>query len=289
MPGLERVGQQAAEHEAALHALVVLHRVHLDRAAALLGHVHGDVGPLQQQRGVVPVLGRHGDAGAGRDGQGEAVHFDRPLHFEVELVDDFDGALGVVHVGDDQRELVTAQPGHGGAAGGGAQQALGDLAQEAVADGVTERVVHVLEAVDVQQHNGHPAALAQGGSSAGQEEHPVRQTGEHVVRRLVRLGVDLVAQLLDQAGALEAAAGVGDERLEQAEVVLVVVVQLLVAVDGDDGADRRLPVHEGGHQGLVVLAGDGVDRDACRPVRPSCAARPRPWRWPGSRRTLRRG
>ena len=68
-PGLERVRQEAAEHEQALHALVVLHRVDLHRAAALLGQVHGDVGPLQQQGRVVAVLGRHGDAGAGGDGQ----------------------------------------------------------------------------------------------------------------------------------------------------------------------------------------------------------------------------
>ena len=198
-----------------LHALVVLDRVHLHRAAALLGQVHGDVGPLQQQGHVVTVLGRHGDAGAGGDGQGEAVHFDRALHFDVELVHDLDGALGVGHVGDHQGELVAAQPGHRGAAGGGAEQAFGDFAQEAVADGVTERVVHVLEAVDVQQHDGHPAALAQGGSSAGQEEDSVGKTGEHVVGGLVRLGVDLVAQLLDQPGTLEAGAGVGDERLEE--------------------------------------------------------------------------
>ena len=72
---------------------------------------------------------------------------------------------------------------------------------------------------------------------AGQEEHPVGKTGEHVVGRLVRLGVDLVAQLLDQPGTLEAGAGVRDERLEQLEVVLVEAVQLLVAVDRDDGAD----------------------------------------------------
>ena len=159
--GLEGVGQQAAEHEQALHALVVLDRVDLHRAVTLLGQVHGDIRPLQQQGGIVAVLGRHGDAGAGGDGQGQSVHLDRALHFDVELVDDFDGALGVGHVGDHQGELVAAQPGHRGTAGDGAEQALGDFAQEAVADGVTERVVHVLEAVDVQQHNGDPAALAQ--------------------------------------------------------------------------------------------------------------------------------
>ena len=166
---------------------------------------------------------------------------------------------GIGHVRDDEGELVAAEAGHGGAARDGAQQALGDFAQEPVTDGVTERVVHVLEAVDVEQHDGDPAALAQGGGGAGQEEHPVGQTGQHVVGRLVRLGVDLVAQLLDQPGALEAGAGVGDQRLEEAEVVLVEAVQLLVAVEGDDGTDRRVPVHQGCHDGVVVLAGDRVD------------------------------
>ena len=95
-------------------------------------------------------------------------------------------------------------------------------------------------------------------SSAGQEEHPVGQPREHVVGGLVRLGVDLVAQLLDQPGALEAGAGVGDEGLEEAEVVVVEAVQLLVAIDGDDGADRGVAVGQGSDEGLVVLADDRV-------------------------------
>ena len=119
------------------------------------------------------------------------------------------------------------------------QEAFGDLAQEAVADGVTERVVDVLEAVDVEQHDGDARCSRSGRPRPGQEEHPVGKTGQHVVGGLVRLGVDLVAQLLDQPGALEAGAGVGDERLEETEVVLVEAVLLLVAIDGDDGADRR--------------------------------------------------
>ena len=161
-PGLERVRQEATEHEPALHALVVLDRVHLHRAAVLLGHVHGDVGPLQQQGNVVTVLGCHGDAGAGGDGQREAVHFDRTLHLDVELVHNLDGALRIGHVRDDEGELVAAESGHGGAARDGAEEALGDFAQQPVTDGVTECVVDVLEAVDVEQHDRHPAAVAQG-------------------------------------------------------------------------------------------------------------------------------
>ncbi len=64
-PRLERMGQKSAQHEPPAHALVVLHRVQLDGAATFLGEVHGDVGPLEQQGHVVPVLGGHGDPGAG--------------------------------------------------------------------------------------------------------------------------------------------------------------------------------------------------------------------------------
>ena len=209
---------------------------------------------------VVAVLGCHGDACAGGDGQGEAVHLDRTLHLRVELVDDLDRTLGIGDVGDDQGELVAAEPGHGGPAGHGPQQALGDLAQEAVADGVAQRVVDVLEAVDVEQHDRHPAALAHGGGGAGEEQHPVGQTRQHVVGGLVGLAVDFVTQLLDEPGSLEAGAGVGDQRLEQPEVVFVEAVQFLVAIDGHDGADGGVPVHQGRDDRVAVLADD---RDRC--------------------------
>ena len=45
---LESVGQQTAEHQPPLHALVVFNRVQLDGAPALLGEVHGNVCPLEE-------------------------------------------------------------------------------------------------------------------------------------------------------------------------------------------------------------------------------------------------
>ena len=56
--------------------------------------------------------------------------------------------------------------------GDGAQQALGDLAEEAVPDGVPQRVVDVLEAVDVEEHDGHAPALLE----------RVRGTGRNRIR-----------------------------------------------------------------------------------------------------------
>ena len=75
---------------------------------------------------------------------------------------------------------------------------------------------------------------------------------------LVRLAVDLVAELLDESGPFETGAGVGDEGLEQLEVVIVEAVELLVAIDRNDGADRGVPVHQRGDDGVAILAGDRI-------------------------------
>lgn len=76
-PALEGMGQQAAQHEPAAHALVVFDRIHLDAAPTLLGQVHGDVRPLEQQRHVIAVLRSQRDAGAGRHGERQPIHVDR--------------------------------------------------------------------------------------------------------------------------------------------------------------------------------------------------------------------
>ena len=124
--------QQAAEHEPAPHALVVLDRVHLDRAPALLGEVHGDVGPLQEQRHVVAVLRRASamPALAVTASVSPSISIGR----DISALSSFTMAIarsGFGDVGDDQGELVAAQTRHGGPSGHGAQQALGDLAQAA--------------------------------------------------------------------------------------------------------------------------------------------------------------
>ena len=111
-----------------------------------------------------------------------------------------------------------------------------------------------------------PLSLSAAGR-AGQEQHAVGEPRQHVVGGLVRLAVDLVAQLLDQAGPLQAGAGVGDEGLEEAEVVVVEAVELLVAIERDDGADRRVPFISGATHGVAVLARDRVDGHVPRPGR----------------------
>ena len=77
------------------------------------------------------------------------------------------------------------------------------------------------------------------------EEVAVGQLGERVVRRLPLVEVLLVLDLLEVPGALEVGAGMRNEGLEEAEVVLVEFVELLVAVHGDDRADGHVLARRG--------------------------------------------
>ena len=103
-----------------------------------------------------------------------------------------------------------------------------------------------------------PPLLVEGVRRPGEEQHAVGEPGEHVVGRLVGLAVDLEAQLLDETGPLEVGACVRHERLEEAEIVVVEAVELLVAVQGDDCSDGRVLVHDRGHDGVDVSPGDRV-------------------------------
>ena len=72
-------------------------------------------------------------------------------------------------------ELIAAQPRHafGGADDG--EQALADLAQHVIADAVSERVVHVFEAVEVHHQDGHTPP--RGGGEADGLLEPLGELG----------------------------------------------------------------------------------------------------------------
>ena len=78
------------------------------------------------------------------------------------------------------RELVAAEPGHGVAGCSEGARTGGDLAQEPIAAPVTERVVHDLEVVEVDEQHEHVGEFAAELAPEGQfqvveEQGPVRQ------------------------------------------------------------------------------------------------------------------
>ena len=190
----------------------------VERVAAVgaLGRVHGDVGVLEQRLGVLAVLGVERDPDARLDLDADVLELealgDRRAHAgrRVERV------LGAADVGEQDGELVAAEAGDRVARPQRRGQALADRAQQQVAVVVAERVVDLLEAVEVDHQHGDGAAFT-GGAAGGLvhavvEEDAVRQLGHVVVERgvLARGGLHVQARR-------RAAPAHGEQHIEQRE------------------------------------------------------------------------
>jgi hypothetical protein len=164
--------------------------------------------------------------------------------------------------GDQDGELVAAEPGHrAGRADGGGQPGA-DLDQQQVAVLVPEGVVDRLELVEVEDHHrraGHRA----GGDVVEHRTEPalqagaVGQPGERVVQRLV-------PQLVDQLAVAQRDAGVVGDGLEQQDVVLFERAHVAEPVGhGEDADDAGAAAQRHGHRlahAVVVqpAAGAGI-------------------------------
>ena len=111
-----------------------------------------------------------------------AQHFEQPFGDEL-------GAAGRRAAFDEHDELVAADPGDRVGLAERRREPRRDGTQQAVAGVVAERVVHLLEAVEVdEQRRAVGAAPAGPGEhllDAVEDERAVREPGERVVQRLV--------------------------------------------------------------------------------------------------------
>ena len=113
--------------------------------------------------------------------------------------------LGIA-IGEDDRELVAADPRQHVALAGAAVENAGDLLDHAVADRVAEGVVDLLEVVEVERHQRPGGAVA---AAAGHlpaqvflEAAPVLQPGQRVLARFpLQLAHPLVARPDQDQGA----------------------------------------------------------------------------------------
>ena len=157
----------------------------------LLRLVHRDVGLLQELLGRRErALGivHHADPHARPDDNLAAVDPDR---LAEGVFDAFGNAHGIVrpsHVVDQHRELVATESGGDIHRSDRAAQPFGDLCEELVPRGVTETVVHVLEAVEIeQQHRGHllrSQRTRERAAHAVAEQLAVRKSRQRVVESL---------------------------------------------------------------------------------------------------------
>ena len=183
--GPAQLGQQ---RQALGRVGVALEVVGLDPRAGLLGLVHGDVGAAQQRRDVVAVQGAQRDADARLEVDRDAAQLERPLQGAVQAGGHLGHDAAVGDVAQQHGELVAAQAGEQVAAADDRAQAARDLDQQLVAVVVAERVVDLLEAVEVDQQERGRVALTLGGAdrllAALVQERAVGQAGQRVVQGL---------------------------------------------------------------------------------------------------------
>ena len=118
-----------------------------------------------------------GDADARLDLEREAVDRERLLERLPQLAGDDDGRGRVHDAREEHAELVSTQPRHRVALSQRAAEAVAGLLEQVVAARVPERVVDLLEAVEVHDHDGDwevvPARDGQRLADAVVEERPV--------------------------------------------------------------------------------------------------------------------
>ena len=150
LAGLERGAELADEREPLAAVVVAADHVDLVAGAHALGLVHRDVRALQQPHGVAGVRGEQRDADAGVDVDADAADGEGMLERGAQPQPG--GARRRLVAGlEDDRELVAAEPGERVVVAQELLQARADLAQHLVAGVVAERVVELLEAVEVDQ------------------------------------------------------------------------------------------------------------------------------------------
>ena len=119
----------------------------------------------------------------------ELVHPDWPRDGVPSRIRDLQRGRAI-HVGHQQRELVAAEPGDDGVRGDLAQP-LGDLDQHLIAAGIADRIVHLIEAIEIDDSISEGPVLGTGGKALVEQIEQlavVGQAGERVlVGELVHL------------------------------------------------------------------------------------------------------
>ena len=151
------VAHLAGQLEAIAAVVVALGGVDPVPGAPALGLVHRDVGVAQQGARVLGVLGEDGDADARADVQRDPGERVGAPERRAQPGGRHRGRLGV-GVLDQHAELVAAQAGDDVAGAHRRAQPRADAAQQLVADVVAERVVELLELVEVDHRAARTAA-----------------------------------------------------------------------------------------------------------------------------------
>ncbi len=154
-------------------------------APAFLGMIHRGVGVPDHRFNVLAVVGVEADADAQGDVEPMATDEMGLGHGLDQLFGGEDSVLRIFDFGQQHHEFVAPLAADGIREADARLQALGDRLQQLVADRMPERIVDVLEVVEVQIHQGDLLAMTLRQRDRLRQtvvqQRTVRQTGEKVV------------------------------------------------------------------------------------------------------------
>ena len=292
---LGRGAEIELEREPVLYrGLHLAHERHVAIAARGLGLVQRDVGVAQQVGRprcrapyAMPML-----AVMLEDSAGRALDLERlAQHFEQALGDEL-GTAGRCAAFDEHDEFVTADSGNRVGLAQRRRQPGGDRSEQAVAGVVAERVVHLLEAVEVDEQRRALGVAAAGAGEhlldAVENERAVREPGERVVQRLVtdaleqprvsdgdrRLARESSQPFGDVGVVAEALRMILDVGHDEADRIAVDRATGTVATATDPSSSMSREQRASGRRGLAVphVHGDRRALGSARPERP-CSRR----------------
>ena len=187
---LERAAQLGDQRQPLARVAVARRVVGLEAGARLLGLVHRDVGALQQRVGVGAVLRAERGADARVHHDLEPVDLERVLERDADPAPDL-GRARQPGAGQQQRELVAAEPRDEAVRRRPPPAGAGRAGQQPVAGVVAERVVELLEAVEVDHRDGQrsPSPSLELRREALVEQAAVREPGQLVGQRELARGV----------------------------------------------------------------------------------------------------
>ena len=178
-------------------------------APPLFGQIHRGVGALHQLGRVVPIFRIKGDPDAGSGKDFVAAKHERLGECALDAQREGFG-VGLVGILDQDGELVSAEAGKGVLIAQATAQAASELAQQVITDIVAERIVDILEVVQIDKHQHQLFLIAlrpvQRMAQAVEQQGTVGQAGQFIMQRQILHpppGFDDLRDVGENAGVID--------------------------------------------------------------------------------------